>query len=323
MNNTILQSNYDAIKSLPIVKQLIHQNKKLNKENKSLRNLICSLPEFRPKSRSNNCCCNTHIKPRCRKTKDDIVIKTEPIPPVAVTIDDKDNADDKYNTQSENNIMYKITEMLNNFDINEIGSTIEQSINLVSTDDETYEDEDSDEDEVEETDEDEVEETDEDEVEETDEGEVEETDEGEVEETDEVEVEETDEVEVEDSDEVEVEDSDEDEVEETDEDEVEETDEGEVEETDEGEVEETDEGEVEETDEGEVEETDEDKMEIESIDETEVEETEDEVFEYAINGVSYYITHEINGIIYKIDDDEDVGDQIGVIINGVPSFTTK
>ena len=82
MNNAILKSNYDAIKSLPMVKMLIRQNKKLNKENKSLRNLICSLPEFRPPAVANQCCCNANVNTRCRRHEDEVIIKTEPISPV-------------------------------------------------------------------------------------------------------------------------------------------------------------------------------------------------------------------------------------------------
>lgn len=47
MNNDSVQSNYDALLGLPIVQRLMRQNKNLRKENRSLRNLICSLPEFR------------------------------------------------------------------------------------------------------------------------------------------------------------------------------------------------------------------------------------------------------------------------------------
>ena len=39
--------NYDAIMMLPIVQELLKKNKKLRKENKSFKNLIRSLPEFR------------------------------------------------------------------------------------------------------------------------------------------------------------------------------------------------------------------------------------------------------------------------------------
>jgi hypothetical protein len=47
MSTQNMQENYNALLSLPLVKRLMTQNKQLRKENRSLRNLICSLPEFR------------------------------------------------------------------------------------------------------------------------------------------------------------------------------------------------------------------------------------------------------------------------------------
>jgi len=41
------EETYNAVMSLPCVQRLIKKNKKLRKENKSLRNLIQLLPEFR------------------------------------------------------------------------------------------------------------------------------------------------------------------------------------------------------------------------------------------------------------------------------------
>ena len=58
-----LEENYNAILDLPCVQLIVKENKKLRKENKklhkddkSLRNLIHSLPEFR--NQNTNCCCN-------------------------------------------------------------------------------------------------------------------------------------------------------------------------------------------------------------------------------------------------------------------------
>ena len=45
--DTKYKTTYDAIMELPCVKSIIKKNKKLKKENKSLRNLIQSIPEFR------------------------------------------------------------------------------------------------------------------------------------------------------------------------------------------------------------------------------------------------------------------------------------
>ena len=44
---TKYKTTYDAIMDLPCVQSIIKKNKKLKKENKSLRNLIQSIPEFR------------------------------------------------------------------------------------------------------------------------------------------------------------------------------------------------------------------------------------------------------------------------------------
>jgi len=47
MSTLMMQENYNALMALPLVQKLMKQNKQLRKENRSLRNLICSLPEFR------------------------------------------------------------------------------------------------------------------------------------------------------------------------------------------------------------------------------------------------------------------------------------
>ena len=51
--NMTYKMNFDAILDLPIVKKIIEKNKILKRENKSLKNLIYSLPEFRSKKKSN------------------------------------------------------------------------------------------------------------------------------------------------------------------------------------------------------------------------------------------------------------------------------
>ena len=48
--------------------------------------------------------------------------------------------------------------------------------------------------------------------------------------------------------------------------------------------------------------------------------TEEELYETTINGKSYYVTNEINGPIYAISEDEEVGDEIGKFVNGKPVF---
>jgi hypothetical protein len=53
------------------------------------------------------------------------------------------------------------------------------------------------------------------------------------------------------------------------------------------------------------------------------EEAEDEVSEVTISGKSYYTTNTTNGIIYSIDANEEVGDEVGVFKDGKPKFHKK
>ena len=108
------------------------------------------------------------------------------------------------------------------------------------------------------------------------------------------------------SEEVEVEDSEEEEVE------VEESEEEEVE------VEESEEEEVE----VEVEESEEEEVEVE-VEESEEEEDEEEAYEVTIKKKLYYTTNEIDGIIYSIDKDDEIGDEVGHFKNGKPVFNKK
>ena len=83
-------------------------------------------------------------------------------------------------------------------------------------------------------------------------------------------------------------------------------------------MEETEEVEVEEE---EVEETEEVDVDEEEVEETvEVDETEEEeegVYEITIKGKSYYATNEINGTIYEMLPDEEIGRELGVFKNKV------
>jgi len=66
--------------------------------------------------------------------------------------------------------------------------------------------------------------------------------------------------------------------------------------------------------------------EVEETEETEeteeVEETDEveEVFEIEIDDVTYFATHEENGILYEITSDGDVGKKVGIIKDGEPIF---
>jgi hypothetical protein len=51
------------------------------------------------------------------------------------------------------------------------------------------------------------------------------------------------------------------------------------------------------------------------------EEEEEEVFEIEIDDVTYYATHEENGILYEVDKDGEVGKKVGIIKDGEPIFS--
>ena len=65
------KETYNAVMSLPCVQRILRKNDKLRKENKSLRNLIQSLPEFRNQS---TCCCSSN---RCYTDDTAVPIKLE------------------------------------------------------------------------------------------------------------------------------------------------------------------------------------------------------------------------------------------------------
>ena len=63
--------------------------------------------------------------------------------------------------------------------------------------------------------------------------------------------------------------------------------------------------------------------EVEEEEEEEAGESDEEVFEVTIKGKAYYTTNATNGIIYAIENDESVGDEIGVFENGKAIFNKK
>ena len=73
---TEYKANYNALMGLPLVRNLVKQNKKLSKRNKALENLIYSLPEFRTNKHC-CCCCDTADHGNKRINIDDVVIKVE------------------------------------------------------------------------------------------------------------------------------------------------------------------------------------------------------------------------------------------------------
>ena len=234
--------NYEALLGLPIVQELLRKNKKLRKENKALRNLICSLPEFR--------CDYTHPKESHAQSGEfrspvNIKIESEHEPTPCDTLVDDDEVVLVQKHPSEN-VVYVIDDML-------ISNT-EQD---VEDDDDAHEEED----------------------------------------TENV----TDVVE----DNIAVQ---------------EEEAEQEDEEDDEDEEEEEDEEDEEEEEEADKEE---DVVVEPKVAETTTQNTEDEVFEIQISGKTYYTTNEINGAIYAVDENEDVGDEVGKFKEGKPTFYKK
>ena len=61
----------------------------------------------------------------------------------------------------------------------------------------------------------------------------------------------------------------------------------------------------------------------EEVEEEEEEEADEEVEEVTIKGKSYYTSNKVNGIIYEITKDEDVGDEVGLFKDGKPVFHKK
>jgi hypothetical protein len=120
--------------------------------------------------------------------------------------------------------------------------------------------------------------------------------------------------------EVEEEEVEEEEVEEVEEEEVEEVEEEEVEEAQSSEEVEEEEVEEEEVEEAQSSEEVEEEEEVEEVGDAE---SDEEVFEVTIKGKAYYTTNATNGVIYAIENDESVGDEIGVFENGKAKFNKK
>jgi hypothetical protein len=148
-----------------------------------------------------------------------------------------------------------------------------------------------------------------------------EEEEEEVEEAEEEEEEEEEEKEEAVEEEVEEEETEEEVDEEVEEEEVKEVDEEVEEEEADEEVDEEVEEEVEEEETEEEVGTEEEKESEEEEEEEEEKEEEEEVFEIEIDDVTYFATHEENGILYEITKDGDVGKKVGIIKDGEPIFS--
>ena len=261
------KSTHDAIMSLPFIRDLIENNKKLKKENSALKYIMFSTNAF--SNNKCNCHCNCKGKniKKCKNNfMDEIVIikeekNTEDVVEVKNVVEVEDimeEEEEEEEQEEEQEDINNLTNLLKNMKIDDkknISENVRIEIEIIENQKEEVE--------------------------------------MEVEEEVEMKVEEAVEMEVEEEVEMEVEEA--------------------VEEEVEMEVEETVEMEVEETVEMEVEEAVE--MELE-----EEEEEESEVFEITISGKKYYTNNEVNGKIYSIEKDEEVGDEIGVFVNSVAKF---
>lgn len=66
---------------------------------------------------------------------------------------------------------------------------------------------------------------------------------------------------------------------------------------------------------------DEEEVEVSDKEQEKEEDADEEVFEIEIDDVTYYATHEENGILYAVEKDGDVGPQVGIIKDGEPIFS--
>ena len=84
---SIYEDTYNAVLDLPCVQRIIKKNKKLRKENKALRSLIRSLPEFRQQPH----CCSTytqcsHDEPVKIKIEPGSIVSAVSVPALSVPV---------------------------------------------------------------------------------------------------------------------------------------------------------------------------------------------------------------------------------------------
>jgi len=175
------EENMNAILNLPIVKELMKKNKKLQKKNKALSNLIYSLPEFRCNCYK-NCCGQNKVQPLFEQTVefvDKVFIKKEPgtdeVRELNALVDDEVVILDK-NPNDKPNIVYEIEET-EEVEVEEEEEVVEEEEEEVVEEEEEEVVEEDEEVVVEETEEEVVEEEEEEVVEETEEEVVEEEEE--------------------------------------------------------------------------------------------------------------------------------------------------
>ena len=92
MNYTVANEIYEMMMNTSVVKQLIEKNKRLKKENKSLKNLINSLPEFRCRCSDNHKPKNKEVSPlNVAQKEPQGTKKREPLRKVAIKTEEKEN----------------------------------------------------------------------------------------------------------------------------------------------------------------------------------------------------------------------------------------
>ena len=286
--NALIKDSFKSLERIPLVSLVLKQNRDLEKENQSLRKTIVRIcKEFAEKKSDDN---------------DGFEI-IEPIEKenIVYTIDD-DESENIQIKQEPVQIKHqsKSETLVNGTDVIINGKTCNLTVERVTNDtlqDVVYEEEDA----VEEEEQEEEVYADVEEYEDA----AEEEEEVLEEEEEEVVEEEQEEVEVEEAaDAVQEEEEEEEEVEEEEEEEVD------VEEEEDVEVEEVDVEDVEE-------------VEVEAADAVQEEEEEEEVYDIQIMGKTYYVTNEVNSIIYEADADGDVSIEAGVFVSGKPVFNKK
>jgi flagellar biosynthesis GTPase FlhF len=260
-----MEENFSALLNLPIVMRLLQKNAKLRKENKALRSLIYSLPEFR---------CECKSKP----VSNTVEVKTE---------------------REEEHIPMPCEPLADNDEVVFVSEPEVKKINIIyeiQEEDEAAESEEQEEEEAAESEEEAAES--EEEAAESEEEAAESEEEAAESEEEAAESEE------------EAAESEEEAAESEEEEEAAESEEEE-------EAAESEEEEEEESADA----VDEEEEEEETTDA--VEEDEEELFAITVSGKSYYTSDKVNGKIYAIAADEEVGDEIGEFVSGKAKFYKK
>jgi hypothetical protein len=320
-DHQLYRENYDFMMFSPMstrlnqkISELISQNNDLQWANSQMRRQLLEYEELMTKLMKQNGKNGKSLRKLAKKLKHEPTPEEEHIEEYAILSEGDEitapsNTPDVLSSPDNNvvdeNISFELTEDISVAQYENVSDDTSHVRSL--------------ENELEEVDAEEQEEEAEEEDAEEEETEEEEAEEEETEE-EEAEEEETEEEEAEEE-ETEEEEAEEEEAEEEEAEEEEAEEEAEEEEAEEeAEEEEAEEEAEEEEAEEETEEEEEEEAEEEEEEEAEAEEEEEEVYEVIINGKQYFTTNEKNGVIYAVDSDGEVGDEIGRYISGVATF---